>query len=176
MLGIKLSYHGLPSCYLLWLPCGQASRFLPGASGLRSVSPFSVRLHYVAIALGTSLPGFFLTVVSTRILCAYPQLTPHHGESDGEIRLPHKAIRHLCLTFDTQFPWIVGKKSKRPLPQFLQHECLSADPRPTRPLRMSSLGANLCAYLAGSAPHDLANVKLHCGTASIDSEEACCGW
>ena len=151
------------------------------ASGLRSASPFSVRTHYAAIALGTSLPGFLLTVVSTRtrISCAYPQLTPRHGESHGErfaLPLPHKAIRLLCLTFDTQFPWIVGKKSTPSFPQFLQYECLSVDPRPTRPLRTSSLGANLCAYPADSAPHDLANVELHCGTAAVDSEEACCGW
>ena len=100
-----------------------------------------------------------------------------HSLSQREERiLQHKANRHLRLAFNTQFPWIACKKSKPSFPQFLPHECLSAGRHLTRRLRMSSLGANLCAYLADSAPHAFANVGFHCGTASVDPQEACCDW
>lgn len=100
-----------------------------------------------------------------------------HSLSQREERiLQHKANRHLRLAFNTQFPWIACKKSKPSFPQFLPHECLSAGRHLTRRLRMSSLGANLCAYLADSAPHGFANVGFHCGTASVDPQEACCDW
>ena len=153
---------------LVWLLCGSS-----GPSGLRSVSPFSgACTHYAAIALRT-------WHFTPRVFAhggVHSHFVSQSWRESRRLRLPHKAIRHLCLTFNTQFPWIVGKKSKPSLLQFLQHECLSADPHPTRPPRMSSLGANQCAYLADSAPHGLANVELHCGTAALDSAETCCGW
>ena len=87
-------------------------------------------------------------------------------------RLQHKANR---LAFDTQFPYIDGKKSKPPLLQFPHHECLSAGRRPTRRLRIFSLGANLYTYLSDPAQNALANVRLGYRTTVADSEGTCCG-